>query len=44
MKIKDNAEFMAQLVRGSSGPGCPYPCSNQIVSNIIVCYKNDEYL
>lgn len=44
MRIKDSAEFMAQLVREGSGPGCPYPCSNQIVSNIIVCYKNDEYL
>ena len=44
MRIKDSAEFMAQLVREGSGSGCPYPCSNQIVSNIIVCYKNDEYL
>lgn len=44
MKIKDNIEWMSSLVQSGSGIGCPYPCSNQIVSNIIVCYQNDEYL
>ena len=44
MKIKDSIECMSSLIRSGSGVGCPYPCSNQIVSNIIVCEKNDEYL
>ena len=44
MKIKDSIECMLSLIRDGSGVGCPHPCSNQIVSNIIVCEQNDEYL
>ena len=44
MKIKDNPQIISELLKYNNHFGNPYACSNQIVTNIIICLHNDEYV
>lgn len=44
MKIKDSPQVITELLKYNNQSGQSFPCSNQIVTNIIICLYNDEYV